>query len=546
MRSKSRPVEPTKPVAYGHVRTFSSHGASLDVKPHEGDHVRKYNLNEEMIGLALGSPGQIPICDLPATGRYVDFHNEIDISHACTSPEDLPGALGTTTEIDARKQGIKRKGSKWRSLGNMFTKKDSVSRNFVASPLSHLDTVPVKGPAKHQCAQDCSEKNAFLHKPNDPSTTDRTRTTSSKNTTRMEANALLRRNSSRKKVLHRRRGAEDTVLEGQQLHDPLFTHIEINNDTPAPPPVPTALFRRPIGPLLEVEIPNVKLERYSVMFGDVLGFRPCAKQQPTPQLSLLDRRRGQLKGLQHAMSDTNIQVPFAADCLLEQPHKRQGSGSSLSSRPMKSPSFSLFPPVTSSLRPPTSSMTNKSTSKLNPLSRSTTAPTNLAPPERPQFHKSKSQDQDHVFVIVHGMETLQSNRGRSLDIPRHPSDSTQAKYFGYPDFPVNCHPVLEVDPPMPHTKVAREDFLKRAFPARKSSMKKLRLPLEVPQCPPTSPSDSSIPTAEISIARQISISRQQRQLLIPIAPQLARQPKLMNGTGSPAARKSHHLTLEDA
>lgn len=544
MRSKSRPEKPAKPVACGHVRTFSSHGASLDVKPH-GGFEGKHNLDGEVIGLALGSPGQVPMCDLPVNDRDVDVYNEIDVSYARTSPENLSGALGTTTEIDARKQDVKRKGSKWRSLGNIFGKKDYVSRTLAASPSFHLDTVPAGGPVKHQYAQDYSENNTPLHKLSDSSTSDRAGTPPSTSTTKTEASTLLRRNSSRKKALRRRRGAEDAVPEMQPLHNPLFAHVEINV-TPAPPPVTPALFRRPVGPLLEVEIPNVELERYSVMFGDVLGFSPQAKPQPNPQPSLLDRRRGQLKGLLHAMPDTNIQVPSAAVHLPEQAHRRQSSSSSLSSRPTKSPSFSLFPSSTSNLRPPISNMANKSTSKLHPLSRSTTAPISLALPERPQIHKSKSQDQDHVFVIVHGMESLQSSRGRSLDVPRHPANPTQAKLFECPDLPTNCHPLLEVDPPMPNTKSAREDFLKRAFPARKSSMKKLQLPLEVPQFSSHSQNDSTISTAEISIARQISFSRQQRQLLIPIAPQLARQPKLINATGSPSARKSHHLTLEDA
>lgn len=56
--------------------------------------------------------------------------------------------------------------------------------------------------------------------------------------------------------------------------------------------------------------------------------------------------------------------------------------------------------------------------------------------------------------------------------------------------------------------------------------------------------------AEISIARQISISRRQRELLAPLAPKYARQPMqpmLVDVRGGTSmARKSSHLILEDA
>lgn len=55
---------------------------------------------------------------------------------------------------------------------------------------------------------------------------------------------------------------------------------------------------------------------------------------------------------------------------------------------------------------------------------------------------------------------------------------------------------------------------------------------------------------EISIARQISISRRQRELLAPLAPKYARQPMqpvLVDiNAGRPVARESHHLVLEHA
>ena len=54
--------------------------------------------------------------------------------------------------------------------------------------------------------------------------------------------------------------------------------------------------------------------------------------------------------------------------------------------------------------------------------------------------------------------------------------------------------------------------------------------------------------AEISIARQISVSRQQRHLLVPIVPQTARhpiKPTLVDVGSVKSLRRSHHALLED-
>lgn len=86
----------------------------------------------------------------------------------------------------------------------------------------------------------------------------------------------------------------------------------------------------------------------------------------------------------------------------------------------------------------------------------------------------------------------------------------------------------------------------RAFPARKSSMKMQDLPQQRGRQEGNSPID---PAAEVSIARQISISRRQRQLLVPIVPKTARQPmqpRINEQNTTEDSRKSHHLTLEDA
>lgn len=548
-RSRSKRAKSTEPDTDGHVRSVPSIGPSRDVKPLPpcGDLGRRLHSDEIVIGLALGSPGQSPLPPLPPDDREVDVCQDFDVSYAYNSPEIVPGALGTITEIGAGEQGIKRKGSKWKTFGSFFGKKASASRGPEASSFYQLDRAPEQATAKQLHAQDPLEVNALRRKRADSSRSNRTRTDSSNSTTKGENSDLLRRNSSRKKLLGRRK-VEETNPASLRLYSALSAHAEVEDLQP-PPLAPPTVWRRPIASLLQVEIPNVELERYSVMFGDVLDFDTATKQQPKTQPTLLARRQQQMEELQ-AVPDSKAPHPSSVDDLPKPPHKRDDS---ISSRSAKSPSFSLFPSSTSTLRQPNSSTACKPLFKPSPLSRSTTAPNGLAPPDRPPIHKSKSHDQDHIFVIVHSPADLPSTpipgRRPSLDLPNPSANSTQASFFECPEFPLCSNPAVEMDIPSPVTKSVREAFLNRAFPARRSSMKKPSLPLEEPNFSSHSLSDSVSTTAEISIARQISISRRQRQLLVPVAPKLARQPrqpKLVNGISTPAARKSHHLMLEEA
>ena len=80
--------------------------------------------------------------------------------------------------------------------------------------------------------------------------------------------------------------------------------------------------------------------------------------------------------------------------------------------------------------------------------------------------------------------------------------------------------------------------------------KAAKTPAEFAHAVNGNPLSSSPPSAaEISIARQISVSRRQRQLLVPIIPKTTKQPmqpKLVNveGVSRHASRKSHHVLVE--
>lgn len=519
-RSRSKRVNPIEPAPGLQDRPSLLNTPSLDVKepPHE-DLGRILYSDEIVIGLALGSPGQSPLPHLPPND------GDVDISYRRDVPEDTPGDLGTGTEIGNGGQDRKGKGSKWKSIGSLFGKKDSSTRVPVVPPFYQLDRIPGSAPAKEHVHENHQEANAVRRKRADSSRS-KTGTDSSQSTAKGDSRGLLRRNSSRRKGL-RRRKVEEASPEASRLHDALPAHPELENFQPRP-----SALRQPTAPLLQVEIPNVELGRYSVMFGDLLGTNPPSRSQPKKQSPPFSCRREYVGEQVTSIAAEDAHQPLL-DGPPKLPHARDDSTSSKSS---KTPSFSLFPSSPPTPRQSVNSTVNKSLPKPSPLGRSTTAPNTLAPPDRPQLHKSKSDDHDHVLVFVHGPADLPS-------APNSHRDMNSSKTLGI------SNQKLEVDPLAPASKDAREIFDSRAFPARKSSRKKLPQPTEEARLASYPMSEPLGAAAEISIARQISISRRQRQLLVPVAPKLARQPMqptLVKGVSTPAARKSHHLTLEDA
>ena len=165
---------------------------------------------------------------------------------------------------------------------------------------------------------------------------------------------------------------------------------------------------------------------------------------------------------------------------------------------------------------------NKLLQKPSPLSRSSTDPSHRLPPPKPTIKKSRSQDQDHVLVIVHKSEGISRNEGRqqSSDPSHRSAKSATASLLGCAEHSGYSYPTIKTDTPT-STNAASQDALHRAFPARKSSMKKIFQP----EPPYIDQGEDQLGTvAQVSVARQISISRRQRQILVPIAPKTTRQP----------------------
>lgn len=295
-RSVSRCVTPADPASgsYDHSNALQAPSTAHLPQP-RGGFGRRLHSDEIVIGLALGSPRQNHFLGLPPDD------GDVDDSHGCSSPENPTSTLGNVCEIDNEAKGIKRKGSKWKSLGSFFGRREVRS----ASPFYQLHQNQQPEQGRQFITQDYLETNSLRRKRGDSNRGKKAlQVDSSTGMPGGESSGLLRRNSSRRRGL-RRRKVEEPQPEMQRIPAKYTSHaIAENSDCRGE----QEGSQMPGYSLLQVEIPRVELERYSIMFGDVLA--PQIRQSK-PQPSLLARSHGHLEEL-HIVADSNGQVRSSA------------------------------------------------------------------------------------------------------------------------------------------------------------------------------------------------------------------------------------------
>ncbi|KAL2120586.1 hypothetical protein VTJ04DRAFT_4613 [Mycothermus thermophilus] len=185
---------------------------------------------------------------------------------------------------------------------------------------------------------------------------------------------------------------------------------------PGPSPKP--------GGFLDVEIPDIRLERYSVMFSGVLNPNGNSGNQNNNNgnKSLLERRQATLEKLKNIGDDTENHLSTTWV-----PTRR-----ATSPQPMKSPTFSLFPSERPSNAVASSGYGMASTTSLAPppvrgLQRSNTSPAYLPSPSRatfanpssrqPQQDPSEPSRRDKKTVTVISPRTM-DERNRAAQVER--------------------------------------------------------------------------------------------------------------------------------
>jgi hypothetical protein len=325
-------------------------------------------------------------------------------------------------------------------------------------------------------------------------------------------------------VLGRHRGVTDdtSIARAGLVPQPSISF------SPAPAEMPPSTYS---GNLLDVEIPKYSMERYSVMFGGLLG--------PQPASSLLARRQATLDRLKTLRDE----VAAAEEREVDRLGPRQRPRRVTSPQPTKSPAFSLFP---SSAK--TGSHAPTTPRKLSPLVRSNTSPALLPSPARATFDDQPTR--------------APMKRGIASSSPRPAVESPMSVYAeaivdSQPLKPVIASPEWEMvtfqrglSPSATSSGGSQsEDTSVSATVTPASSLTpSSRARIESPRDRTMAEEAETAlkAAAEVSIARQISISHQQRQLLRPLQrPRLVTTSRSMSSglttASSPSAYASPSL-----
>lgn len=282
------------------------------------------------------------------------------------------------------------------------------------------------------------------------------------------------------------------------------------------------------GPFLDVEIPSIKMERYSVMFDSLLN--------PQGASSLLARRQATLEKLK----TINDRIERE-----EEERQRQRQRRATSPQPTKSPAFTLFPPTerTQSISPRTPRRSNTSPAFLpspshanfehnHHHSRRDRKTVTIVSPHEADYRNPPEAAPREQEVIHPGPESdfhfEPEQSGMVMDSPRTMSENEYADSgAGTPNGAVPHavplqgavqSPQWQMVSPPPSSSAASSVMTGTTRRSPSSSASSVHTHVTRPSVDTDAGAgDSAHKSAvEISIARQISISRQQRTLLRPL------------------------------
>lgn len=490
---------------------------------------------ELIIGLALGSPRENPIPPIPSNGIRRDVSSEY-------SSLDMPVALRDHNSTDLALQ----KRRRWKTLTGIFNKKDTSSHFYLLGQNSPRRNLPYqfKTYQKHSPEQFVSQEQAHLtwnHResryPSQP------RQGLDGQLPRMPRRGIFRgggadsrgqtswRNTHFRKE-HRSDARSLSVKKSRSW--PL--HILRAKVHPPPKYGSKACTASPSkikdDSLLNVEIPNVHMERFSVMFANLLG--------PAQPNSASAKIQGNL-----------AKIELAADNKSESTRSTRVDSDEFENAPVQSATIAQDVAL-----PKSGQLTVSSPPPLSSY------PTARAPLERSSFHCCHTVATSSVPIEpkketfeaheTNGLSVLSSSRGEpreqeavpdgpdfTLDLNRfHPPIEGR---FQEPPQWAEFAEKYEVLPPLPLNPGVR----KPPSPGHHEEKSSISKHSQV------KPKEKTISdAAEISVARQISVSKRQRLLLVPIVSKQARQPmqpKLVTDGGQDAeSRKSHYVMIEHA
>jgi len=213
--------------------------------------------DESMIGIALGSPR--------LASSYIETTKE--------SPDQ--DAVASIKTEDTPRIPLRRKSSKWKKIGSLFKGKQSAPRS--RSPFYQI----------HVTEED-RQDSAFE--------------------TKLQSESVLRLDGADVKKGSRRERMTQVMQSPQEIQPDFSDQLESNDEQQEEWPIINSTTEKssdytaaePV-PFLHVDIPDIHMERYSIMFGNVLGNDQSSR--------LLARRSKTLESLAVPGTEVGILVP---------------------------------------------------------------------------------------------------------------------------------------------------------------------------------------------------------------------------------------------
>jgi hypothetical protein len=256
---------------------------------------------EGVIGIALGSPSMNPTWDL--TPKSTNF-----VNNSASTVTQVSSNVPLSTPTDA--QGSKPKTSRWKSF---FARKPQLQEPKTTKfyQLAQVPTPPRQDSHQDNRTADWRATpyatDSYDHLPAKPLPTSKAEIRESRKRPKGEQPPIATRsrgftNLSNKSKTSLLRSTTSPLPMGQQNDKLTIPQLIISGD-----PQDGAQNSRSDTPLLDVDIPDIKLERYSVMFGNLL-------QQPANRTSsLLVRRQGGSENLKPL--DLSVKVCYSQLCI---------------------------------------------------------------------------------------------------------------------------------------------------------------------------------------------------------------------------------------
>lgn len=263
----------------------------------------------------------------------------------------------------------------------------------------------------------------------------------------------------------------------------------------------------PKPPLLDVEIPTIKMERYSVMFS---GLLPHQKEASSSLLARRQATMAKLRAIEETMDDGSAKqdIPPVPELPSNPPRKRSHT------YPTPPPSSTLDEKLSGQpgRRPPSNKPYQAEDLKPQPLVKQPVS--DFKPPEHAQTPPNVQSPENGRTPRSGG-----SDEGRRLLISKfHPTVSSpeptvsppwdESKIRRYTEHLDSVGGVLRSSRARAGSMAAQKTTAPMKLPARSTSLRQPEYNLEAKY--------SSDDVYEVSIARQISISRDQRKLLEPL------------------------------